>query len=409
MKFQALTAQEAICRRLWNEPIWLWSHGLFEAMIYQEAGKYQLFFTYRGVSFSQGRKKSYASLDIAIRRARGILAHVRRLIREHKLPNFEPKQYRNQMRHRGPNDIADSKRPNYLIVYPDIFPIKPADVNTRGLMETFGNSETEVSAYWLLKLAKERNSWASFTLADIEKIYHVKYKEDFLFNRLVDIGSGYSIHGGRYDIGGGWIYYDETVERYYFSVDFVLRCCWGMAKNQPQSFVDTFERLWYDRFKPGEVGCIFFDHKSSRNPFHEGRNQKLLMEMQRSQLQKVLHDATRLCGAIKDFCDAHWAKIVTVNAKTRTERAFTFTHPEVTLSSYCMAGRIMVTFGSTEPGGDQVSIVGSDDLDESRPGLQSIDWNFNDAIRCIEFATKYFNVASYVPDKGVTLDVLAGQ
>lgn len=353
---------------------------------------------------------------------------------------FEPNRYRDEMRRRGDHDIADSKRPNYLIVYPDVFPIRPADIEVEHLMETFGHAETEISAYWLLKLAKERGSWRPFTREDIEKIYHVKYQEDFHFNRLVETGSGYSIRTGRYDVGGGWIYYDEEMKRYYFTVDFVLRCCWAM-KNHPQGFAETFESLWYDRFKPEEAGCITFDFKSSSDPFRESKNMELLMRMQQKQLQRTLCDATsstrvfrdllheflywyangvrkfpvfqagyeRLVKAIEDFRDAHWAKIVAVNAETRTERSFTFTHPEVTFSSYCMAGRIMVTFGSTDPGGDQITIVGSDDILESRPGLQSIDWTFDDAIRCVDLATKHFNVDGYVPDKGVTLDVLAGQ
>jgi hypothetical protein len=70
--------------------------------------------------------------------------------------------------------------------------IKPSDINIdydKGfdhLWDAFGNSETEVSAYWLVKLAQRRGNWSPFTIADIQALYREKFPQgDFSFNRLI--------------------------------------------------------------------------------------------------------------------------------------------------------------------------------------------------------------------------------
>lgn len=75
-------------------------------------------------------------------------------------------------------------------------PIKISHVKLVGIWDSvWQHSETEASAYWLIKLAKERGGWFPFTMKELNKLYHAKYpNHDFKFNRLTgnrDSGSDY--------------------------------------------------------------------------------------------------------------------------------------------------------------------------------------------------------------------------
>jgi hypothetical protein len=108
-------------------------------------------------------------------------------------PEFES---RNVMKQRGQlvKDIPD-------------FKIKPDDIDvSKGLWDAYGNSETETSAYWIIKMCQKNGSWNPFTEDDIEKFYASKGMRDgFIFNQLVNPGTGFFIKEGYVPVGGGWI------------------------------------------------------------------------------------------------------------------------------------------------------------------------------------------------------------
>lgn len=106
----------------------------------------------------------------------------------------------------------------------------PAD--REHLWGAFGNHETEVSAHWLVKFARERGSWQPFTRRDIEGFYRASGMRDgFTFNRLIEPGTGYGRPGERYRAGGGWIV--ERDRLLHFTTEFVLRCHMS-ATNDPK-------------------------------------------------------------------------------------------------------------------------------------------------------------------------------
>jgi hypothetical protein len=66
------------------------------------------------------------------------------------------------------------------------YPIRPSDISTKEhFFDAFNNSETEVSAKWLVRLAQKNGDWRDFTKAEIDEFS----KQDFWFNRLLDDGS----------------------------------------------------------------------------------------------------------------------------------------------------------------------------------------------------------------------------
>lgn len=143
-------------------------------------------------------------------------------------------------------------------------PIKPSDINVdfkkgfRHLYGAFDNSETEKSAYWIVRLCQQLGSWGPFTLEQIQELYNESIPgEKFTFNRLVDpqavfanpaqefgrMAQHASYTRGMNPVaasisyamtaaanpaptvlkGGGWIV-RHTDGKYYITDDFVSRC-----------------------------------------------------------------------------------------------------------------------------------------------------------------------------------------
>lgn len=66
------------------------------------------------------------------------------------------------------------------------YPIKPSDIKTDNhFWGAFGNSETEVSARYLVSMAQKNGDWRNFTKDEIDKFS----KQDFWFNKLLDDGT----------------------------------------------------------------------------------------------------------------------------------------------------------------------------------------------------------------------------
>ncbi len=122
---------------------------------------------------------------------------------------------------------------NRIIVDGESFHIQPDDINAaKHFFCAFGNSETEISAGWIVRfLQKRKQGWAPFTYEEIEAFYSRKRKDGFTFNRLIDpemippdlarAFAGY--HDARVPAGGGWIVID-TSDRYWVTEEFVERC-----------------------------------------------------------------------------------------------------------------------------------------------------------------------------------------
>ncbi len=66
--------------------------------------------------------------------------------------------------------------------------IKPGDLKLDKWEQLMGskwqNVETEISAYWLIRLAQKNRSWRDFTKKEIDDLS----KHDFWFNRLTIMG-----------------------------------------------------------------------------------------------------------------------------------------------------------------------------------------------------------------------------
>lgn len=64
----------------------------------------------------------------------------------------------------------------------DNYPIKPSDIDTtKHFFEAFGESHTETSASWLVRLAQKNGDWRNFTKAEIDAFGGHK----FFFNELL--------------------------------------------------------------------------------------------------------------------------------------------------------------------------------------------------------------------------------
>lgn len=105
--------------------------------------------------------------------------------------------------------------------------IKPTDINIdyeKGfthLWSAFGHSETETSAYWLIKLAQRRGNWLPFTYADIQALYREKFPQgSYSFNRLIGDGIVFVQSG---DCEGNHPYCECGKHRYEFTPKFVGR------------------------------------------------------------------------------------------------------------------------------------------------------------------------------------------
>ena len=118
------------------------------------------------------------------------------------------------------------------------FPIQPNDINIdhkngfTHLWEAFENSETEASAYWIVKLSQKLGGWIPFTEEQIEAVYkEAGHHHGFLFNRLVNpemvppsLARAFAGHvDPLIPKGGGWIVLGDD-KKYYVTDEFVSRC-----------------------------------------------------------------------------------------------------------------------------------------------------------------------------------------
>lgn len=94
-------------------------------------------------------------------------------------------------------------------------PIKPEHISLDGsfMGSIWENMETEVSAYWLIKFARDRKSWAPFNLAELADFYHKKHPDSqFWFNKLF---------GHRTD--PDYIHKDDF-GNFFFTKEFIVEC-----------------------------------------------------------------------------------------------------------------------------------------------------------------------------------------
>ncbi len=111
------------------------------------------------------------------------------------------------------------------------FFIEPSDISQGPLWDCFGNSETESSASWLLRMFREYGGWFAFTYEEIDAIYRKKFNDGFTFNRLVNHDYSFSIRDGNVRAGGGWVVKGED-GKYRVTINFILRCYEARAKEE---------------------------------------------------------------------------------------------------------------------------------------------------------------------------------
>lgn len=115
--------------------------------------------------------------------------------------------------------------PNPRIILEDEdFPIKPADIDTsHGLMDSFGNVETEVSASYIVRMMQERGDWTPFTHEEIEAFYSRSGRNrGFTFNHLMGEFAVHRAGGTYYDSLNVVVVANEG--NLYVTDDFVVRC-----------------------------------------------------------------------------------------------------------------------------------------------------------------------------------------
>lgn len=80
--------------------------------------------------------------------------------------------------------------------------IRPSDINTnQHFWDALGNSETEVSANWIVSLCQERGSWQPFSEEEIEAFYSRSGKfRGFTFNNLLVEGWVVKGSDGKYRV-----------------------------------------------------------------------------------------------------------------------------------------------------------------------------------------------------------------
>ncbi|MGC9605793.1 MAG: hypothetical protein ABSF56_03550 [Minisyncoccia bacterium] len=116
------------------------------------------------------------------------------------------------------------------------FPVQPCDIHIgegfRRFWDAFGNAETEISAYYVVRLCQKLGGWIPFTRDEIESVYReAGHHDGFRFNQLVDQGenvlNGPAVLLGAMPetepVGGGWIVLG-TDDKYRVTDDFVMRC-----------------------------------------------------------------------------------------------------------------------------------------------------------------------------------------
>lgn len=63
------------------------------------------------------------------------------------------------------------------------YPIKPSHINTKKhFWDAFGNTETESSALFIVRLCQAYGNWFPFSKEELDRIS----KEDYRFNRLIE-------------------------------------------------------------------------------------------------------------------------------------------------------------------------------------------------------------------------------
>jgi hypothetical protein len=95
-----------------------------------------------------------------------------------------------------------------VIVNTEKLCISPSDINAdKHFFGAFGNSETEVSAKWIVLLCQKKGGWYPFTLKEVEDLYQSLGYKDYWFNNLLS---------GKYII--------EKKSVYYITSEFIERC-----------------------------------------------------------------------------------------------------------------------------------------------------------------------------------------
>lgn len=120
----------------------------------------------------------------------------------------------------------DYVMPSYAVIKDGRHEIMPYAIpdTFEHLWNAFDENETEISAAYLLRLARTRGNWRPFTFEDINSLYRACRKSKtavFTFNRLVEPGMHYGMPGERWLVGGGWIVLKNGL--YYFTDDFIRR------------------------------------------------------------------------------------------------------------------------------------------------------------------------------------------
>lgn len=108
-----------------------------------------------------------------------------------------------------------------IIVTEDVFSVRPGDIDaSKHFYEAFDNTETEISARWIIRFLQERNEgWRPFTYDEINVFYGREFSHDFEFNRLVK---------------RGWIIL-RSDGKYYITADFICRCYRASPVQEKQS------------------------------------------------------------------------------------------------------------------------------------------------------------------------------
>jgi len=92
--------------------------------------------------------------------------------------------------------------------------------STKHFFDTFGHTETEISARWIVRLAQDKGHWGPFTVSELQDFYESKGRsEEFYFNKLADLTKGWLTVEGNVSFYGG-----EDTATFAPTADFILRC-----------------------------------------------------------------------------------------------------------------------------------------------------------------------------------------
>jgi len=69
-------------------------------------------------------------------------------------------------------------------------PVKPRHINTKAYFwDAFGNTETDVSANYIVQFCQKKGGWYPFTKKEIDDFYQsIGHTDGFTFNHLIDDG-----------------------------------------------------------------------------------------------------------------------------------------------------------------------------------------------------------------------------